>query len=300
MIGAGGMAGQWIKNLTTNFAGRVKIVGLCDVDREVLERAAGPLDLATDRLFTDFRDACASVRADLACIVVPPEHHGSAAITAMENGMPVLCEKPIAHSLEAAKAMVRTSGKTRLPCAIIQNYRYQPNKQELVRIRDRGELGRLQHIVGRYAADYRKPMSWGKAWRHEMEFSLILEACVHHFDMLRYLSGGDCETLMGFGWNPEWSSFSHFSSGFYLMRMTNGVHACYEGNSSAAGITNTWFDEYYRAEFESGTVEVTGRDQVTVHRIGQRPRTYAAPKMASIGHAFQIAEFLDWLDGGAP
>ena len=39
-----------------------------------------------------------------------------------------------------------------------------------------------------------------------MNFSLLFEGPIHHFDMLRFLSGGDCETLMGFGWNPEWSS----------------------------------------------------------------------------------------------
>ena len=62
--------------------------------------------------------------------------------------MPVICEKPIADTLEAAKAMVATSQKTGMPCAIIQNYRYARNKQELVRIREEGRLGRLQHIVG--------------------------------------------------------------------------------------------------------------------------------------------------------
>ena len=110
-----------------------------------------------------------------------------------------------------------------------------------------------------------------------MDFGLLFEGSVHHFDMLRFLSGGDCDTLQGFGWNPEWSSFKHFSSGFYLMRMDNGVHTCYEGNSSAAGITNCWHREHYRAEFERGTVEIADGDAVTVHRAGQETETYEAP-----------------------
>jgi hypothetical protein len=84
-------------------------------------------------------------------------------------------------------------------CGIIQNYRYARDKQELVRIRDEGRLGRLQHILGRYACDYRNYESWGRAWRYDMEFGLLFEGSVHHFDMLRFLSGGDCDTLMGFG-----------------------------------------------------------------------------------------------------
>ena len=55
--------------------------------------------------------------------------------------MPVICEKPIADTLEAAKAMAAKAEETGLPCAIVQNYRYAPNKQEVVRIREEGRLG---------------------------------------------------------------------------------------------------------------------------------------------------------------
>ena len=131
-----------------------------------------------------------------------------------------------------------------------------------------------------------------------MDFGLFFEGSVHHFDMLRFLAGGDCETLTGFGWNPEWSSFRHLSSGLYLLRMDNGVHACYEGNSSAAGLTNCWHHEHYRAEFEEGTVEVSGGRQMTIHRNGEERQVYDAPAMAYVGHEHLFAEFLDWLDGG--
>ena len=110
-----------------------------------------------------------------------------------------------------------------------------------------------------------------------MDFALLFEGSVHHFDMMRFLSSGDCETLMGLGWNPEWSSFKHHSSGFYLMRMDNGIHTCYEGNSSAAVISNCWHKEYYRAEFEAGSVEIASGNQMTIHRVGQQTEVYEAP-----------------------
>jgi predicted dehydrogenase len=168
----------------------------------------------------------------------------------------------------------------------------------VVRIRDEKRLGRLQHIVGRYACDYREHGSWGKAWRHDMDFGLLFEGSVHHFDMMRFLSGGDCEAFQGFGWNPEWSSFKHFSSGFYLMRMDNGVHAAYEGNSSAAGITSCWHKEYYRLEFEGGTVEIGAGDEVRITRVGQELEVYQAPALEHTGHEYQLQEFVDWLEGG--
>jgi predicted dehydrogenase len=300
MIGGSGMAGGWIRILTEKFSDRAKIIGLVDVNQEVLGHQGEALGLNRNQLFTDFNEACATVKADFCGVAIPPQVHRPAAIAAMENGMPVICEKPIADTLEAAKAMIRVSQKADLPCAIIQNYRYAPNKQELVRIREEGRLGRLQHIVGRYACDYRRYESWGKGWRHDMDFSLLFEASVHHFDMLRFLSGGDCETLIGFGWNPEWSSFKHYSSGFYLLRMDNGIHACYDGNSSASGITNCWRREHYRAEFEEGAVEIAEGNQMILHRVGQETEVYEAPSISHFNHEYLFDEFLNWLDGGKP
>ena len=293
MIGGSGMAQVWLKNFTDNFSDRIKVIGLCDVNQEVLDRSAKMLGLAKEALFTDFNEACAKVRADFCGIVIPPQFHSPAAIAAMENGMPVICEKPIADTMEAAKTILHTSQKTGLPCTIIQQFRYVPNKQELVRIREEGRLGRLQHIVGRYADDYQRFVSKERPHRR-----LLFEGCIHHFDMLRFLSGADCETLMGLGWSPEWSSFDHWSSGFYLMRMTNGMHTSYEGNSSAAGMTTSWHS-YYRAEFEQGTVEIDDSEQVTIHRIGSKPKRYKAPKIARFGHAHLFDEFLNWLDDGS-
>ena len=298
MIGASGMAGRWVQWLTEELADRVQIVGLVEIDEQVLAEQGAKLGLRADQLYTDGEEACAKVKADFCGIATPPQFHCSLALAAMDAGMPVICEKPIASTWAEAKKMAAKAKQTGLPCAIIQNYRYAPNKQEVVRIRDEQRLGRLQHIVGRYACDYREHGSWGKAWRHDMDFSLLFEGSVHHFDMMRFLSGGDCEVFQGFGWNPQWSSFKHFSSGFYLMRMDNGVHAAYEGNSSAAGITSCWHKEYYRLEFAEGTVEIGAGDEVQITRIGQPVEAYHAPALAREGHEYLLQEFVDWLEGG--
>jgi predicted dehydrogenase len=299
MIGAGGMAGGWIHMFVNAFSDRIKIIGLVDVNKEMLQRQGQALGLSEDKLFTDYKEAVENVKADFCGIATPPQFHSPQAVAAMDHGMPVICEKPIADKLDAAKEMIRTSQRTGLPCAIIQNYRYAPNKQELVRIREEGRLGKLQHILGRYACDYRKYGTWG-GWRHDMDFGLLFEGSVHHLDMLRFLSGGDCKTLIGFGWNPDWSSFKHFSSGMYLMQMNNGIHTFYEGNSTATGILNCWHGEYYRAEFENGTVEISHGSEMRIHRAGQDVEVYEAPSMNLFGHDYLFAEFLDWLDSKQP
>ncbi len=296
MIGAGGMAESWIGWWTEQFGDRVRIEGLVEVNPEVLRYRGNSLGLDKGRLFTDADVAIDSVDCDFVGIATPPEFHSLAAVKALEKGLPVICEKPIASTVDEAKAMFRAARASSAPCVIIQNYRYAPDIQELVRIREEGRLGRLQHIVGRYACDYRKE----EEWRHDRNLGLFFEGAVHHFDMLRFLAGGDCEILSGFGWNPDWSSFPDVSSGLFILRMDNGVHACYEGNNTAAGLTNCWHREHYRAEFEEGTVEVSGGTKIAIHRNGREAEVYDAPDMALEGHEYLFAEFLDWLDGGPP
>jgi hypothetical protein len=86
----------------------------------------------------------------------------------------------------------------------------------------------------------------------------------------------------------------------YLMRMDNGIHTFYEGNSTATGILNCWHEEYYRAEFEQGTVEVSHGSEMRIHRAGQDVEIYEAPAIKLNGHAYLFAEFLDWMDGEKP
>ncbi len=164
-----------------------------------------------------------------------------------------------------------------------------------------GELGRINYIQGRFAADYREYGAWG-AFRYDIPHTLLVEGAVHHFDMMRNLSGGDCGTIAGWEWNRPWSSFQGDCCAMYVMDMTNGVKAAYEGSCLGAAEQNSWHQEYYRAECEEGAVAI-GSDGVTrIHRhtvgTGMRIEDVQTVVPEYDGHQWQINEFLDWLDGG--
>jgi predicted dehydrogenase len=170
------------------------------------------------------------------------------------------------------------------------------------RVLDEGDLGRINYVVARFAADYREYLAWGARFRYEIPHALLVEGAVHHFDQIRNLSGGDCARLSGWEWNPVWSTSKGEYNDLYVMKMTNGVHASYEGSGTAAGEQNTWHEEYYRVECENGSVTV-GRDHlVRVHRHtrGRGLTTSEVPTTRPTweGHTYIVNEFLDWLDGG--
>ena len=302
MIGAGGMAGNWVRTHMAPFRDRIEIVGLVDVNPTALERTGDFLGLPQDRRFTRMEDAFDAVEADSCGVAVPPRFHRPAIEQAAARGMDILSEKPMADTWEDAVAIYRAVRRAGVKLHIMQNYRFTPRIQTIKRVLESGRLGRILYVTARFGADYRQPLSWGAAFRHEMRHAILVEGSIHHFDQIRHLSGQDCRQIAGWEWNPGAPSFQGECLTLYTMQMTGGVYAQYEGSGLAAGWQNTWHGEYYRAECDGGAV-VLDRDHVVriqEHERGRGLRTEEVPtvQMDQVGHAAVIGQFLDWLDGG--
>jgi len=299
MIGAGGFARSWIHDFLPPFLeDRIEVAALVDRDGQALDAQADALGLGPDQRFSNLADAFREVEADFCAIVVPPEFHRQAALLAVERGMHILSEKPIADSLAATREIYRAVTQNGLKMAVTQNYRFTPRMLTFRNTMRSSRLGALNYLVARFAADYRKYGSWGAAFRHEMPDALLVEGAVHHFDMIRNLTGADCETIAGIGWNPSWSSFKGDSSGLYVMDMSNGSKALYEGNCSEAGLCNSWHQEYYRAECEHGAVILDADGAVRLVRDGKERERASHVAADEHGHQTIIRDFLNWLDGG--
>jgi predicted dehydrogenase len=308
MSGAGGIANAWQQRFLPPFAERLTIAALVDVRRDVLDAAADRLGVPAGARFTDMHAAFAAVPrlgVDCCIIAIPPAFHKEAALGAMAAGLAILSEKPIADTWESATEIYRAAKAHGTRMQVIQNYREDPNIRTLTSVLDTGRLGRVRYVVGRFAADYRRPLAWGAAFRHEIPHTLLIEGAVHHFDQIRNLSGANCATIAGVDWLPVGAdSFKGECLGLFVMRMTNGVMAQYEGTCLAAGKQQTWHEEFYRIECEGGALVTDGGDHVWVeeHTPGSGVQTTDVPlvHVEWPGHQAMIAQFVAWLDGGPP
>lgn len=309
MIGAGGMARNWLNCFLPPFRERLTIAGLVDVRSEILGPAADALGLPPAARFGDMDTAFAAldagtIAADCVIVVVPPRFHRAAVEAGAARGLAVLCEKPIADTWEDVVAVQRVVAATGIKLQIVQNYRYTSRIQTLKGVLDSGRLGRLHYLVSRFAADYRQRLAWGAEFRHEMRHPLLIEGAIHHFDQLRHLSGADCAQIAGWEWLPEGgrASFKGECVAQYVLRMTDDTRASFEGNGLAAGWQNTWRHEYYRAECEGGAVVVDRDDVVRIEewQPGRGLRLEEVPPVTLPWEEHQavVAQFLDWLDGG--
>lgn len=301
MIGAGGMAGNWIRSFLPRFRDRLEIVGLVDVNPEALANSGDFLDLAPSARFTSMETAFREVGADCCIVVVPPAFHKDAVLRAVDRGMDILSEKPIADTWEATCDIYRAVKGAGVKMAVIQNYRYTPRILTVKRVLKEGELGSVNYIVARFGADYRVRNAWGK-FRHEIPHSLVVEGSIHHFDQIRNLSGADCSIISGMDWNPKWSSFDGECCGLYFAEMQNGVRSVYEGSCLAAGAQNSWHGEYYRVECEKGVVSVGADQKVRIVRHEGRGELSVEEvpmdEPPIQGHQSIIEAFIDWTLGG--
>ena len=305
LIGAGGIGEAWIRRFVAVHRDRLQISAIVDIVPEVLREAGDFLDLPESERYGAMDDAFADAEADFCVVAVPPWHHREAILKAVERGLPVLSEKPISDKLSEVTEIVQAVKKASVKMAVIQNYRFTPRMLAFRDVLQSGRLGRLQYLVARFQADYRVFGSWGAKlglsdFRHEMDDPLVIDASIHHFDMIRNLTGGDCRTIGGLAWNPSWGSFAGLSGGLYLCSMDNDTRALYEGNLSGAGHQNTWHQEHYRAECESGALSIDDDDVMRLHRAGEPDEIVPIPETRLYGHQQIIGDFLDWLEGGDP
>jgi predicted dehydrogenase len=303
LIGVGGIGGAWIRRFLPVHKDRVRISAIVDIVPEVLREAGDLLNLPHSERHATMSEGFAHADVDFCVVAVPPWHHREAILGAMSRRLPVLSEKPVSDKLSEVREIADAVTKADTKVAIIQNYRFTPRMQAFRTALKSGQLGRLQHLVVRFQADYRVFGSWGSKlglsnFRHEMDDPLLIDAAIHHLDMIRNLTGGDCRTISGVGWNPPWGSFAGFSSGLYLCSMDNGTQAMYEGNLSGAGHQNTWHHEYYRAECELGSLSLGADDVLMLEKAGKPVKRIPINETQFYGHQQIISDFLDWLDGG--
>jgi predicted dehydrogenase len=302
LIGAGGFAGAWAQRFLPHFRDRVEIVGIADINREALDRAATALGIPDEHRYSTYQQLIDELDADVCFIVLPPAARTGAVRAATSKGMAVLCEKPIASSWEQTLEIGEIARVAGIKFAIMQNYREQSRIRALKEVLQRPELQNVNLIESRFAVNYTIETAGG-AFRHQIPDAFIYEGAEHHLDQLRNLTGADADWVQGYQWGQPWSTFGGSTCLSLIIRMTNGVMVHYEMNHVERGHQNGWHDEYYRINTEGGTIILDADNVIRIVRDtpdGEIVEEIVPTEDPFDEHFALIGQFLDWLDGGKP
>ena len=176
---------------------KADLVAVSDLNEAALKKKAKKHGVPST--YTDHREMLDDPRVDAVVVSVPTQHHASIAIDALKAGKHVICEMPLAATLEEVDQMLaaaKESGKILMPSL---NFRFTPNYVKAKALIDAGELGKPTAIMYREwipAADLAKqwpPGAW--VWNLEETGGPLFTLSVWSIDLMRWLTGADFESV---------------------------------------------------------------------------------------------------------
>jgi predicted dehydrogenase len=166
----------------------------CARKREKVEAFAA--NWGYERVETDWRALVEADDIDLIDIGAPNRFHHDIAIAAAQAGKMVLCEKPLAMSVEEAERMTEAVEKAGVPNMVWFNYRRVPSIALAKQIVDEGRIGRPFHYRAEYLQDWTiaadVPQGGAGLWRLDAAVAgsgVTGDLLAHSIDTAMWLNG---------------------------------------------------------------------------------------------------------------
>ncbi|MEW2219547.1 Gfo/Idh/MocA family oxidoreductase [Streptomyces sp. NPDC006990] len=172
---------------------RPALAAVCGRDPAAVRTAAERLGWAAAE--TDWRALIARPDVQLVDICTPGDSHAEIAIAALAAGKHVLCEKPLANTVEEAEAMAAAAraARERGQVAMVGfNYRRTPALALARRMVADGRLGELRHVRVCYLQDWLVDPAFPLAWRLRREAAgsgALGDLGAHAVDLAQHLAG---------------------------------------------------------------------------------------------------------------
>lgn len=188
--GAGDAAETHVRSFL-KYSGRCKITAVINHNADRAEALIQKYGLTEARVFTGLASATDSVPVDAVSLCLPPAQHCSFAIEALERGLHVLTEKPMANSLKECDRMIRAAKEHQKLLAVIFQLRFTDEAQRIRALLKSGEFGAFRYGNFNsmwFRGEHYHDVAWRGTWALEGGGVLTAQA-IHHLDLVQYLTG---------------------------------------------------------------------------------------------------------------
>jgi predicted dehydrogenase len=185
----------------TGFMGRVHLEAVRRVESVEATAIAGRSAEAARRLgagftiptiATDYRDVLRDPAIDAVHICTPNAQHFLMAKDALQAGKHLICEKPLATSVEQAEELVALAERQGLRNCVCHNLRFYPIVQQMRSMREAGDLGEILVVQGTYFQDwllYDTDWNWRVDAKAGGPSRCMADIGSHWFDMAEHVTG---------------------------------------------------------------------------------------------------------------
>lgn len=206
----------------------VEVVSVCDLDSKVLKEASKKYEI---KAYTDVKEMFKKEKLDGVSICTPPKSHPKLTLMAAERGIHVLCEKPMASTLEGCDKMIKVCDDNEVILMIGQKKRFVPALSYIKKHID-SDFGLPMWGIYKYALG-KVGRDW--FWEEDNGGGPLVENAIHAIDTLRYLMGevqrvyAEGDNLFSIDRAPQ------IDCGVYTLRFENGGIA-----TIGAGYASEW------------------------------------------------------------
>jgi predicted dehydrogenase len=215
-----------------------QVVALADPTPEFLDRGASLAPGA--RTYSDYRNLLKE-RNDIDAVVVitPSFLHAEVTIAALNRGLPVLCEKPMATTVEDANRMIEASRSSGKLLYIGFQKRLTPAHMRMHELIAAGEIGTVQFVSANLFRGDWNPQGWkytdpktGVAtnWRYLTftEGSALLEDGIHEMDALNWMVNSRVDRVMASGGNNVFKERETIDNAAIVVEYVSGVRLSFD------------------------------------------------------------------------
>lgn len=184
IIGTGNISRNHMKSYKNN--PNVELYALCDIDEGRLTRAGK--EFGVTKLYTNLDEMLALPELDAVSVTTWNSEHAPCAIAALNAGKHVLCEKPMATSVDDAVAMADAAKKNGKLLMIGFVRRFGADMKLIQDFNSSGYLGDIYYTKATYLRRNGNPMGWFGDKKRSGGGPLI-DLGVHVIDFVRYSMG---------------------------------------------------------------------------------------------------------------
>jgi predicted dehydrogenase len=164
-----------------------EVVAICGRNRGRGEELAKVNGIGS--VFTDYRELISAPSLDAVVIATPDDLHYVMTMDALDAGLHVLCEKPLANNAEHAKQMHERAEAAKVKHMVLFTWRWQPHWQYVKRLVDEGYIGRCYQA--RCAFDGGQGRTEAYSWRGDAARcnGIVGDLGSHMIDFVRWFLG---------------------------------------------------------------------------------------------------------------
>jgi predicted dehydrogenase len=267
IIGCGARSESMFNAL--NMVPELEISAICDIVPNKLEKRASLIkNDPKPQFYTNVKELLKHPGLDAVAIITPPNLHKEQAIAAMEAGLHVFCEKPMALTVADCNEMIAAAKRTNKSLQIGTQRRHSNDHKLLVETIRNADIGKvLQSNLYDYRGDWRYPAADEYPpgvgyWRLDQKISggVVYEMGAHVIDVNNWIFDSEpvsVTSIQGVN-NLNLRKRDSMDHGGVIVQYANGGQMIYGGNvyNYAPRVPNTFFGEKGTVLFGDGEVSV--------------------------------------------